>query len=281
MLIYLIRNKINGKCYVGQTKTSIKERISSHLSCSKHRRYIYKPLYDDINKFGWEMFEVETLCECESFSDLNNKEQCYIDIYDSYNNGYNLTRGGSGCHGHKVSDETKKKISAFNKGKVISDEHRRKISQNNSMYREECRRKVSDSMKDRVLSDETKKKISDFNKGKTLSDETKQKISDSSKGRIVSDKTREKLSASSKLSLTQETREKLDLPSTRIKANKGIIWKVTKDGVSKLYPSFRYFAYDIGVPNLQHRGRTYYKGYVIDKITSEGIDIYQWDGDKL
>ena len=59
------------------------------------------------------------------------------------------------------SEETRKKISEGNKGKIISDETKQKISEAN---------------KGRVCSEETKKKISEKHKGKKLSEETKNKL---------------------------------------------------------------------------------------------------------
>ena len=41
----------------------------------------------------------------------------------------NMTDGGEGCAGRRLSDETKKKLSDSHKGKKFTDEHKRKLSE--------------------------------------------------------------------------------------------------------------------------------------------------------
>lgn len=48
--IYKITNNINGKIYIGQTKTSIERRFISHKSAA--RRGINYILYKAIRKYG-------------------------------------------------------------------------------------------------------------------------------------------------------------------------------------------------------------------------------------
>jgi hypothetical protein len=46
-----------------------------------------------INKYGKSNFTIEVIEEVES-TDLNDREKYWIKYYDSYNNGYNSTKGG-------------------------------------------------------------------------------------------------------------------------------------------------------------------------------------------
>lgn len=115
--IYLIRNTINGKCYVGQA-LKIQKRLKAHWNNCKYPRYQHIALYKAINKYGIENFEVEIL---KSFRDgfdwgvrsqLDELEKKYIEQYDCYNKGYNSTlEGDGGVLGFKQSEETKKKLS--------------------------------------------------------------------------------------------------------------------------------------------------------------------------
>lgn len=103
-LIYIIRNKINDKVYIGQTCNSIRERFLQHTKPSVvKKRGTYK-LYNAISKYGKENFYYELLEENIDSDDADNKEIYYIDKYDSYENGYNSTRGGDSKTISKVQD---------------------------------------------------------------------------------------------------------------------------------------------------------------------------------
>ena len=51
------------------------------------------PLYLDFKNYGFENFSYEVLEECATEM-LNERERYWIEYYDTYNNGYNLTQGG-------------------------------------------------------------------------------------------------------------------------------------------------------------------------------------------
>ena len=96
MGIYKITNKITNKVYIGQS-VSIYDRQFAHRSIGKNPiQYNHKnQMYDDMFAFGLNNFTFEII-EQLSFSQLNEREKFWITYYDSYNNGYNLTRGGTG-----------------------------------------------------------------------------------------------------------------------------------------------------------------------------------------
>ena len=92
--IYKIQNLTNGKCYIGQSK-NIKRRWKDHR-CSANNSVDHNynnPLYRAIRKYGIENFSFEVIEEC-LVSELNDKEKYYIQKYNSFFNGYNLTLGG-------------------------------------------------------------------------------------------------------------------------------------------------------------------------------------------
>lgn len=93
--IYIIKNDLNNKVYIGKTNFSITKRWIEHLKDSKRRRNEKRPLYNAINKYGENHFWIEQLEEC-SVEKSNEREIYWIDVFDSFKNGYNATRGGDG-----------------------------------------------------------------------------------------------------------------------------------------------------------------------------------------
>lgn len=93
--IYIIRNSINDKVYIGQTRLSLEERFMRHISDSKRNEKWHRPLYNAIRKFGENKFYIELIEDCDS-SLADAKEMYWIKQYNSNNeNGYNATIGGT------------------------------------------------------------------------------------------------------------------------------------------------------------------------------------------
>jgi len=104
--VYKVTNIINQKVYIGQTMMSIRIRWNRHKNHSirKNRNDYDVKFHRAIRKYGPDNFIVEQLEEFEandkkSLLDLLNKSEiAYIEKFDSFNNGYNSTLGGSkGC----------------------------------------------------------------------------------------------------------------------------------------------------------------------------------------
>ena len=104
--IYAFHNLKTGKYYIGQSK-NIRKRLLKHLQHVKNK-WNY-PLYDSINKYGFENFEFLILEETTE-ENLDIREKYWIEHYKSFENGYNLTSGGKGTEYYKHTDITKKKI---------------------------------------------------------------------------------------------------------------------------------------------------------------------------
>lgn len=112
MYIYKITNKINGKCYIGQTINSINSRFNKHCSESSGCYAISAA----IQKYGREFFDIEEIDGANSQSELNYKEWLLIFNHNTLApNGYNLREGG-GAKG-KMTNILKAKLSKIKKGK--------------------------------------------------------------------------------------------------------------------------------------------------------------------
>lgn len=106
--IYKITNLIDGKSYIGLS-THIEDRWQYHKTPYNWKREKDKLLYRAITKYGIENFNFEVLEECLP-EELSEKEKYYVEKYDTYKNGYNMTAGGEDYHGeghpkHKLSKE--------------------------------------------------------------------------------------------------------------------------------------------------------------------------------
>lgn len=121
------------KVYIGQTVNPSK-RKSGHSSKTKKSNTKFGSA---IRKYGLENFKYEILFESELFEDkselkllLNTLEIQYINQYDSYNNGYNCTKGGDGSLGIVKSEEIKEKLRLANTGRKHTPEAKEKMRQN-------------------------------------------------------------------------------------------------------------------------------------------------------
>ena len=95
--IYKITNTINGKSYIGQTIQNVKERFYQHCATKCSKAVSNMAIHRAIKKYGKSNFTVEVIEEIDS-ANLNDRERYWIKYYNSYNNGYNSTKGGQdGC----------------------------------------------------------------------------------------------------------------------------------------------------------------------------------------
>lgn len=140
--VYVLRNTVNGMCYVGRTLDRYAtQRRNQHLNSSSRNPYI--PL--DIAKFGHESFEFNIIHKGLFLKDADRIESQTVKRLDCMHpNGYNCTDNGKStgriCEdSRRIRSESKKgennpmygkKGHLHNRyGKTFSDNHRRKLSE--------------------------------------------------------------------------------------------------------------------------------------------------------
>lgn len=93
--IYSIKNKINKKEYIGQSKR-LEERKKDHLLSLRNNTHINSHLQNAFNIYGEENFEFNIICEC-NVEELDQLEKYFIKLHDAHKKGYNKTCGGENC----------------------------------------------------------------------------------------------------------------------------------------------------------------------------------------
>lgn len=100
--IYIIKNNINNKVYVGQSK-DIQRRMLVHWwlgstsgnnKANEYSSEYYNQIHTAMRDIGRDHFSWEVLEEC-SEDKLNERERYWISYYNSYKNGYNGSKGGN------------------------------------------------------------------------------------------------------------------------------------------------------------------------------------------
>lgn len=166
-IIYGWYNTKSGKWYVGQTIDE-EGRFKRHIYNAINKKDNSK-FHRALRKYGLDNWVYCVLEDNILRANLNMREMYWVEEFDSFYNGYNLTAGG----GQTIfSEEVKEKL----KGQIRS---------------EETRKRISNACKGKHLSDETKEKLSKahkgqipWNTGKCLSNEHRKKISEAKKGLI-------------------------------------------------------------------------------------------------
>lgn len=113
-IIYCHKNKITGKCYVGQTRRTLEQRIGiiPEKSYSNNKKFS-----QDIIKYGWQNFESSILETVDDDSTLNDRETYWINRIKETNDIYN--KHLSGISNAKKTQKAADKISDFDTGKII------------------------------------------------------------------------------------------------------------------------------------------------------------------
>ncbi|CAK0763341.1 putative GIY-YIG domain-containing protein [Gammaproteobacteria bacterium] len=189
--IYLIRNKINEKVYVGSS-VNVESRLKHHQRSLMKGVHNNSKLQNAFNKYEFKNFSFVWIENVNDLKKLIRREQYWIDHLDSVSNGYNIrpkaghtfdqipwNKGRSIRKGYHLSEETKRKISMANKGKKRTLEQRKRISEGYKYHSN------SEAITGRKLSKKHRRAISQSGIGRKVSEETKRKIGESNKKALL------------------------------------------------------------------------------------------------
>lgn len=160
--IYKITNTVNDKCYIGSA-VNIKSRFTTHKSFLRQSKHPNLHLRSAWNKYGEENFKFEIIELCIKDM-LLDREQFWIDLYNSYELGYNKRKDVNSNLGIKFGKQTKEHIEK-RMSKVRGKPRSLEAILNNANAR-----------KGKRLSDAHKLSLSESGIGRYVSDETKAKI---------------------------------------------------------------------------------------------------------
>lgn len=113
----------NGKVYIGITSRKPEYRWNDGKGYKNNKHFD-----NAIKKYGWDNIKHEILYDGLEETQAKLMEISLIHYYKSNDPeyGYNITAGGDGVLGYKLSEEAKKKISISNSTRKISDESKEK-----------------------------------------------------------------------------------------------------------------------------------------------------------
>ena len=92
-IIYIITNTINSNVYIGQTIQTLENRWRAHCRNKCSNNEMNMCIKRAILKYGKQNFSITELERCK-VTELDEREIYYIQLYNSYMEGYNSTKGG-------------------------------------------------------------------------------------------------------------------------------------------------------------------------------------------
>lgn len=159
--VYLTENKINGKKYIGQHKSSTFDKTYKGSG---------KNLLKAISKYGFDKFETYIIEECDDANTLNIREAYWIEFYkaDTSEEFYNLITGGGVSYGDtnpskrpEVRKILSEKWSGENNPMYGVEPWNKGLTKENNSDVKRNGEKISKSLKGKNKSEEHKKNISE------------------------------------------------------------------------------------------------------------------------
>jgi group I intron endonuclease len=118
----------SGKSYIGLTSKTINERFAGHC-VQAFSQDAQNHFHQAIRKYGRDAFESEILIEnIETFEEAAKLEIEFISKFNTFEAGYNMTKGGRGLNGctRFFDEQWRKNMSEAAKGRKHSDEVNKK-----------------------------------------------------------------------------------------------------------------------------------------------------------
>ena len=116
--VYMIKNKISGKFYIGSASLSFRKRMALHRVHLRRGTHDSRHMQNAWNKYGEDDFAFSVLVVCA-------KDMClfYEQLFlDALNPTYNTAKIAGNCLGVRHSDEVKKSMSVLQRKKRAKHE---------------------------------------------------------------------------------------------------------------------------------------------------------------
>lgn len=169
-LIYKLTSKTSKKSYIGK---SMEYRF-------EYRMFQHSQDFSDTHlgrakkKYGWNDFTIEVVENNIPKNKMSEREIYWIEYYDTFNNGYNSTKGGEGGNTYlKINNdkmnEIKRKISKANSGKNNGNKGQYKGELNSFFgkhHTEESKEKMREKLKGRKKPEGHGDKVRKFQQGR-------------------------------------------------------------------------------------------------------------------
>jgi len=184
--IYALKLKDNDNIkYIGFTSRNLEDRFKEHLYITINRKY-KNGYWIKKHKDNIEIILIED--NIKSIKEVCEREIFYIKYYKEL--GFNLNNLTNGGEGMRATEDTRRKISESQKGKILSEETKEKI-RNTLTGRKQTPEHIENMKRSKIgykCTDETKTKISESKKGIKFSDAHKNNISKGKKGKPAPNK---------------------------------------------------------------------------------------------
>lgn len=105
--VYIIKNIINNKVYVGSTYVKFSERYRSHRNRLKRQVHHSPHLQNSWNKYGEDNFSFVPIEILEDNEEITLREEYWINYYNAVMDGYNVTALIEGRRIKKCSEKLK------------------------------------------------------------------------------------------------------------------------------------------------------------------------------
>lgn len=107
-LVYRIDNLLDGKFYIGVCSGGLRKRKREHLCCARTTWRGRSRLYSAIRKYGEHNFEFSVIADGMSQVEALAME---VRLICEMSPAYNITIGGEGAVGAKITEEGRKRLS--------------------------------------------------------------------------------------------------------------------------------------------------------------------------
>lgn len=181
--VYEIVNLHNGKAtaYVGSS-SNVEKRLTHHRNALDRGEHCNEHLQRAWDKYGEAGFEMGVIEKVGDVAELLEREQVWLDRYFAMPGSvYNMAREAKGTRGVPRGVEWRRRQREAQMGSKASEETCRRISESlkgrkRKPFSEETKRRMSEAQRGKVISEETRRRMSEAQTGSKASEETRAKM---------------------------------------------------------------------------------------------------------